>query len=160
MNFSSGERSKPLQQSPPSMASTPSSVSRFLVIDENPDGRFLLSKTLLRAFPNAMVVECRSADTAFQVLQTERVAAILSHRTLEFDGASLVRELRKINSDVAIVMVSGFDREKIALEAGATRFFNYDQWPRIGIFVSELLAGAPTAPLPARPAAASVAVAS
>jgi DNA-binding NtrC family response regulator len=124
------------------MASTSSPLCRFLVIDENSDGRFLLSKTLLRAFPNAMVVECRSADTAFHVLQTEEVAAILSHRTLEFDGAGLVRELRKLNAEVPIVMVSGFDREKLALEAGATRFFNYDQWPRIGIFVAELLAGA------------------
>jgi DNA-binding NtrC family response regulator len=124
------------------MISTSSVAHRFLVIDENPDGRFLLSKTLLRAFPNAAVVECQSADTAFQVLQTESVAAILSHRTLEFDGAGLVRELRKINADVPIVMVSGFDREKLALEAGATRFFNYDQWPRIGIFIAELLAAA------------------
>src|ERR1044072_269075 len=61
----------------PSMASTSSPLCRFLVIDENSDGRFLLSKTLLRAFPNALVVECRSADTAFHVLQTEEVAAIL-----------------------------------------------------------------------------------
>ena len=112
---------------------------RFLVIDENPDGRFLLSKALLRAFPNAAVVECQSADTAFQVLQTESVAAIVSHRTLEFDGTGLVRELRAINADVPIVMVSGFDREKLAREAGATRFFNYDQWPEIGIFIAELL---------------------
>lgn len=121
------------------MPSTSAPPDRFLVIDENPDGRFLLSKTLMRAFPKSVVVECRSAETALQVLQTEKVAAILSHRTLEYDGAGLVRELRKISPSVPIIMVSGFDREKLAQEAGATRFFNYDQWPRIGIFVAELL---------------------
>lgn len=122
------------------MSSTPLVTHRFLVIDENADGRFLLSKALLRAFPSAAVVECRSADTALRLLQTESVAAVLSHRTLEYDGAGLVRELRKVDAAVPIVMVSGFDREKIALEAGATRFFNYDQWPRIGLFIAELLA--------------------
>lgn len=132
------------------MHSTPS-PRRFLVIDENPDGRFLLSKTLLRAFPDAVIVECRAAETAFTVLSTEVVSAVLSHRTLELDGATLVRELRKISADVPIVMVSGYDREKLALDAGATRFFNFDHWPRIGIFVSELLAGAKAAP--AEPAA-------
>lgn len=120
---------------------------RFLVIDENPDGRFLLSKTLMRAFPSAAVVECQFAETALQVLQTEPVAAILSHRTHEYDGAGLVRELRRINPTVPIIMVSGFDREKLAREAGATCFFNYDQWPRIGIFVAELLAQASPAPV-------------
>jgi DNA-binding NtrC family response regulator len=112
---------------------------RFLVIDENPDGRFLLSKTLLRAFPDAAVVECQSADTGLRVLRTESIAAVISHRTLEYDGAGLVRELRKISATVPIVMTSGIDREKLALEAGATCFFNYDQWLRIGTFVAELL---------------------
>ena len=121
----------------PSSSSTP---HRFLVIDENPDGRFLLRRALSGTFPNAAVIECPSAETALRLLEAEPIAAILSHRTHEFDGAGLVRELRKINASVPIVMVSGFDREKVAQEAGATRFFNYDQWPRIGIFVSELLA--------------------
>lgn len=112
---------------------------RFLVIDENPDGRFLLSKTLLRAFPSAAVVECLSAETAFNELRTKEVAAIVLHRTVEFDGAGLVRELRKIDAVVPIIMVSGIDREKLAVEAGATRFFHYDQWVRIGLFVAELL---------------------
>jgi CheY-like chemotaxis protein len=133
------------------MPSTSSTSHRFLVIDENPDGRFLLRKALLSAFPSAAVVECQAADAAFQVLETQPPAAILSHRTHEFDGAGLVRQLRKINATVPIVMVSGFDREKVAQEAGATRFFNYDQWPRIGIFVSELLAAS------AAPSAAAIA---
>lgn len=120
-----------------------SSSYRFLVIDENPDGRFLLSKTLLRAFPDAAIVECQAAETGFRVLRTEAVAAVISHRTFEYDGATLVRELRKISAAVPIIMTSGIDREKIALEAGATRFFNYDQWLRIGTFVAELLAQAP-----------------
>jgi DNA-binding NtrC family response regulator len=124
-------------------STTTSSPHRFLVIDENPDGRFLLSKALLRAFPDAAVLECQVAETGFRVLRHEDVAAVIAHRTFEFDGVSLIRELRKIDAAVPIIMTSGIDREKLALEAGATAFFSYDQWLKIGMFVTELLARTP-----------------
>lgn len=132
---------------------TPASTSyRFLLVDENLDGLFLLNKALLRTFPRAVMIECESAASAFAVLRKEKIAAVISHRTHEFDGASLVREMRKIHRTVPIIMTSGFDREKLALEAGATRFFNYDQWLTIGPFVAELL-GATPAPTEAGAAA-------
>lgn len=118
---------------------------RFLVIDENPDTRFLYNKTLLRVMPDAAIVECQIAETAFRILRTEKVAAIISHRTVEFDGASLVRELRKISATVPIVMTSGIDRKAAALEAGATCFFLYDEWLRIGTFVRDLIVSSPRA---------------
>lgn len=130
------------------MASTSPSPYRFVVIDENADGRFLISKTLLRAFPHAAVIECESADTAFCVLRSELLTAIIAHRTIEYDGAGLVRELRKMNATVPIIMTSGIDRETIALQAGATRFLNYDRWLTIGTCVAEILG----VRLPAAPA--------
>ena len=47
--------------------------------------------------------------------------------------------LRLTNAVVPIVMVSGLDRTKSAIEAGATAFLSYDAWLRIGTVVSELL---------------------
>jgi DNA-binding NtrC family response regulator len=135
-------------------ASTASSLN-FLVIDENPDGRFLLSKSLLRTFPHAAVVECQSADTAFRELRSRKIAAILAHRTFEYEGVNLVREIRKVNPSVPLIMTSGIDRREQALAAGATCFFNYDQWLTIGPFMADLLRAAPATRKPSAASAKS-----
>src|SRR4051812_12627740 len=86
-----------------SQDSSPVEVSaqlKFLVIDEDNDSRFLLVKTLLRKFPSAAVVECRIADVALDIARTDRLAAIITHRTGEIGGADLVQLLREINAEV------------------------------------------------------------
>src|SRR3954471_4295394 len=70
---------------------------KFLVIDEDNDSRFLLVKTLLRKFPGAGVTECRTADAALSLARTDKLNAIVTHRTAEMTGVDLVRELRSIN---------------------------------------------------------------
>lgn len=112
---------------------------RFLVIDDNPDGRFLISKTLLRKFPTSTVVECQSAESAFQIVATEKLSLVVSHRTFDCDGPTLVRELRSRAPHVPIVMMSGIDRQDQAVSAGANTFLTYDEWLMIGNRVVELL---------------------
>lgn len=112
---------------------------RFLVVDDNPDGRFLLSKTLLRKFPNSTITECQTAAAAFRAIETEPVSLIISHRTFEFDGVSLIRELRQRNLDVPILMMSGIDRREPALAAGADAFLTYEEWLMVGNHVAALL---------------------
>lgn len=111
----------------------------FLIIDDNPDGRFLIAKTLLRKFPNSTIVECQTADAAFRALKGQPVSLIVSHRTFEFDGVSLIRELRAQTPDVPIVMTSGIDRRDAALTAGADGFLTYDEWLMVGNYVAKLL---------------------
>jgi DNA-binding NarL/FixJ family response regulator len=113
-----------------------------MVVDDNPDSRFLLVKTLLRKFPAAVVQECQHAETAISIAQTETIAAIVTHRTAEVAGVEVVRGLRAANPSVPIVMVSGIDRRMAAIAAGANAFLLYDEWLRIGTVVAELL-GAP-----------------
>src|SRR5436190_905191 len=113
---------------------------RFLVIDDNPDGRFLVSKTLLRKFPHAVVTECQTAEAAFRVLVAEPVSLIASHRTFEYDAVTLVRELRARNPTVPILMLSGIDRRELAAAAGANAFLTYDEWLMVGNHVASLLA--------------------
>jgi CheY-like chemotaxis protein len=112
---------------------------KFLVIDDNADSRFLLVKTLLRKFPTAVIHECQSSAAALAMAKTADLAAIISHRTTETAGISLLRELRQINPTVPMVMVSGVDRHDLALAAGADRFLLYDEWLRIGTVVDELV---------------------
>jgi CheY-like chemotaxis protein len=116
-----------------------SSPLKFLVIDDNADSRFLLVKTLLRKFPTAVIHECQSSAAALAMAKTADLAAIISHRTTETAGISLLRELRQINPTVPMVMVSGVDRHDLALAAGADRFLLYDEWLRIGTVVDELV---------------------
>src|SRR3954464_10245013 len=100
---------------------------RFLIIDDNPDSRFLLVKTLLRKFPNGILQECQNGDTATTIAASDKLHAVVVHRTAEYDGVTLVSLLRRANAQVPIIMVSGINREAQALAAGANRFLNYDE---------------------------------
>ena len=130
------------------------SPRKFLIVDDNPDSRFLLVKTLLRKFPQAVLQETQDADTAIAIAKTERLDAMVVHRAMEVDGITLVRLLRHVSPTAPIVMVSGIDRTVEAVAAGATAFLNYDAWLRIGSVVADLLDLRP-APPGAAPAGAT-----
>src|SRR4051812_47459360 len=105
--------------------SVPCEMSRplnFLIVDDNADGRALLNKTLLRKFPLAVISECQNAESAVDHVSKNNPDAVIVHRVWDVDGPTLIRELRGANKDVPIVAVSGIDRTKEALAAGATRF--------------------------------------
>jgi CheY-like chemotaxis protein len=110
---------------------------KFLIVDDNADSRFLLVKTLLRKFPQAVLQETQDGESAVSLAQSDVLDAAIVHRAADVDGITLVRMLRTINPTVPIVMVSGLDRTGQALEAGATSFLNYDAWLRIGTVVAE-----------------------
>src|SRR5882672_8137712 len=97
----------------------------FLVIDDNPDSRFLLVKTLLRKFPDAVMQECQSSQPAIDVATQDKISAIVLHRATDADSALLLKLLRRVNATVPIVVVSGYDRTKVSLDAGANYFLNY-----------------------------------
>jgi DNA-binding NtrC family response regulator len=114
---------------------------KFLIIDDIADSRALIVRTLMRKFPAALVQECQECATAVAAAASETFDVILVHRAVEVDGITMTRMVRQVNPDVPIVMISGIDRTRPALEAGATRFHNYDEWLRIGTVVAEILEG-------------------
>jgi CheY-like chemotaxis protein len=111
----------------------------FLVVDDNDEHRFLLVKTLLRKFPDAVLQECQDDVTALALAANERLSAAIVHRTVGMNGLELVRNVRRVNARVVLVLVSGIDRSTEALAAGANAFLLYDEWLRIGSVVAELL---------------------
>ena len=115
------------------------SPPKFLIVDDNSDSRFLLVKTLLRKFPQAILQETQDGQSSVALARSETLDAVVVHRAAEMDGLTLIRLLRQVNPGVPIVMVSGIDRMKSAIEAGATTFLNYDAWLRIGTVVAELV---------------------
>lgn len=134
------EPNKPTTYVPP--VETPPELQKliFLLVDDSPDGRYLISKTLLRKFPRATIVECRTAETAFAAIEREMPSLIVTHRTYEFTGLDLLRELRRRAPGVLILMTSGIDRREHAMEAGADAFYTYDEWLMVGNHVAQLLA--------------------
>jgi CheY-like chemotaxis protein len=111
----------------------------FLIVDDNADGRFLLSKTLLRCFPQCAVQECVDIDVAQALVRKLHPAAIVTHRARGLDGMETIRMLREADPHIPIVYLSGIDRAAESRIAGATCFLNYDAWLRIGTVVAELL---------------------
>lgn len=126
---------------------------KFLIVDDNADSRFLLVKTLLRKFPQAVLQETQDGSSAVALIQSEVLDAAVVHRAADVDGLTLIRMLREANANVPIVMVSGLDRSKTALDAGATSFLSYEAWLRIGTVVAELLAQKTESPTPEERAA-------
>jgi DNA-binding NarL/FixJ family response regulator len=111
----------------------------FVVVDYHSESRYLLVRTLLRKFPGTTISEFDEATDALTLVERERVAVIIAHRTFDVPGIELVRLFRVADPNVPIVMVSGIDRARAALAAGANRFLHYDEWLRIGSVVAELL---------------------
>ncbi|HUR56394.1 MAG TPA: response regulator [Opitutaceae bacterium] len=110
-----------------------------MLVDDVDDNRFLLAKTLLRKFPQAVLLECREAAPALAAVAREKPAAVIVHRALDLDGVSLIRAMRQQSTTVPIIMVSGRESCPEAIEAGAHAFLNYDAWLRIGTVVDEVL---------------------
>jgi DNA-binding response OmpR family regulator len=112
---------------------------KLLIIDDNSDHRLLLSKTLLRKFPHAVLVECRSAEAAVNILKSERVTLVVAHRAHEVADAGLIRALRSADAVVPIIAVAGADQKGETLAAGATQFHDLDEWLMIGNAAAALL---------------------
>jgi DNA-binding response OmpR family regulator len=122
-------------------------VPEFLLVDDNADNRFLLAKTLIRKFPNALMQECQDSEPALIATRRPSLTAAIVHRAADVDGLPLIEMLRKARPTLPILFVSGADMRTKAFEVGASAFLNYDAWLRVGAVVEDMLrTGASTAP--------------
>lgn len=112
---------------------------KILLIDDHPDNRALLARTLVRKFPGVAIRECQELETTVNAAADEKFDAIILHRSNDADAVSLLKAIRVVNEHVPIVVVSGVDRSEVVLRAGANGFLNFDEWLRIGSVVENLL---------------------
>jgi CheY-like chemotaxis protein len=112
---------------------------KILIVDDNAENRFLLTKTLARCYPAALLIECSDPDAAIEIMGREKIDVVIAHRAGMALGAELIQILRQAQPEMPIVMVSGIDRSEEAARFGANRFLLYDQWLMIGKVVGELL---------------------
>jgi CheY-like chemotaxis protein len=116
---------------------------KFLLVDENPDGRSLLARTLHRKFPQSITLECVDSQAALAAVSGEKLDAVVIHKADDVTGLELIQLIRRMNPNVPILAVSGYDRTRESLEAGATRFLNYDQWLLVGTVIGEMIGVVP-----------------
>lgn len=95
---------------------------------------------MLRKFPRSIIHETQDSSAAVAMVTSNRLDAVIAHRAADVDGLALVRTMREANPAVPIVMVSGIDRSKAAIAAGANAFLSYDEWLRIGSVVAAMIA--------------------
>ena len=115
---------------------------RFLVIDDDAHSRLLVSKTLLRQYPTAIVQECQDLETAIGVVRDvpkQPHTVVVAHRTSQVGGRELITALRTAHSSVPIVWMDTRGAAPLAASAGATRFLDKDAWLLIGSTVKDLL---------------------
>jgi DNA-binding NtrC family response regulator len=125
-------------------------LPKFLVVDDVPENRHLLAKTLLQKFSGSLLQECEESTPALFAAQSDRLSAVVVHRAADVDGLTLITMLRRVNPSVPIIMVSGRESCPGAIEAGATAFLHDDSWLRIGVVVEETIAAEEAAAIPSR----------
>lgn len=118
------------------------SVRSVLIIDDDPHSCLLVSTTLSRHYPNAVIQSFQDQSAAIRLVgelpATQHQTIIVVHRTLVEGGRELVAALRAANSSVPIVWMSHLKDGPYADAAGATRFLDQDAWLSIGTTVKGL----------------------
>jgi len=112
---------------------------KFLLLDKNPEDRFIIAQALLRDFPRAVLQECQDPAAALQEIQRAAPTAVFIHATRDKTGPEIVREVRALDPALMIISLSRVPEEADAIAAGANRFLQADQWQMAGMLVKELL---------------------
>jgi PAS domain S-box-containing protein len=91
---------------------------RILVIDDNPDDRFLALRELRRGFPCAQLVEVESGEELSDALEGPRPALVITdYRMGWMDGLDVLRLMKTLDPDIPVVMLTGTGGETVAVEA-------------------------------------------
>ncbi|HVU32899.1 MAG TPA: response regulator [Opitutaceae bacterium] len=106
---------------------------RFLIVEDDEDGGFLIERALRRKFAGAEIQMVRDGDAARAAAATGTWRGFIVHRSLDVDGLEVVRRLRAINRTIPIVFISGRDQSTTAVAAGATQFVRYSDWQTLGV---------------------------
>lgn len=114
----------------------------FLILDDDEDNRVLARHALLRAFPNAHVVE--SADPAAALLAVADLSLdgiVTDHHLSTSDGAIFIRQIREKGIGCPVIMVTSSVDPQVsrrAYEAGADRVFAGNDFNYVGYLKTAL----------------------
>jgi excisionase family DNA binding protein len=112
-----GPRSYPTyEQSPAERPHHGATRPRVLVVDDEPGVRELLIKTLTLAEYDVDVSP--DGPTALEQLRRERYDLLIADLKMPgLDGLTVVREARRYNSELPVIIITGYSTESSAIEA-------------------------------------------
>lgn len=118
---------------------------KFLIVDDNDDSAYLTFRHLRAAFPESQVIQTEAGQQALDELHRHRdfSAVITDYRMPKMNGLTLIREIRKFDMHVPIILRTAMeDMEESAIEAGANHVLPWFKWDELGHVLKELLHGA------------------
>jgi PAS domain S-box-containing protein len=90
----------------------------FLVIDNNPNERLLVTRELKREFPDFKVKEIIDAKGFSQAMKANDFDFVLTDYNLNWtNGIKILQEIRAQLPNCPVIMFTSYDREEIAVEA-------------------------------------------
>lgn len=115
-----------------------STPRKILVVGDDDHTRFLIAKTLLRRFPQVVLLECIKGSSAVTTATFEPLDLVVVHRADDMSGLDIVRALRRVLPGLPLVLIGAEDRMD-ALAAGATRCLSKEDWMQAGSIASEII---------------------
>jgi PAS domain S-box-containing protein len=116
---------------------------RFLIVDDNPADRELISRCLRQAFPDVELVEVGDSDRFARALDEGGFDLILTDYLMGWtDGLAVLREVQERMPDMPVVMVTGSGSEEVAVEgmkAGLSDYVLKRHLERLAFSVREVL---------------------
>jgi CheY-like chemotaxis protein len=115
---------------------------RFLLVDDVAENRFLVSKALLKSFPDAVVLECQDSSTAISLLRHDQCDVAVVHRTRDLDGVTFIDLIRRCCPRASTVLISEESPLPDPDRIGATQVIGWDTWQMVGPVCAHIIAQA------------------
>ena len=116
---------------------------RVLLVNDDDDALFLISRSIQRALPDAEIALLRDGHSALAYCDQHHVDALVTDNAMpEMDGLTLVSEIRQRHAGLPILMVTNSTHlADAAATAGVTSYVPSARWNEVGPMVAALLAG-------------------
>jgi CheY-like chemotaxis protein len=114
---------------------------RILLVNDDDDALFLLSRSVQRALPDAEVALSRDGPSALAYCEKHHVDAVITDNTMpHMDGLTLAREVRQRYGAIPILMVTNsVHLADDAAKAGITSYLPAARWNDVGTTLASLL---------------------
>jgi DNA-binding NtrC family response regulator len=118
---------------------------RFLLIDDNRDGRSVIARAVQRKYRDDTLREFptfAAARPALVELGTDPDNwIVLGGRTTEYETVALVAAIRAAHRRVPLIALGRPEEAFASLAAGATHFLAYEAWLLLGVMVERVTSG-------------------
>ncbi len=99
---------------------------RFLIIDDNPADRELVTRRLRKEFPNSEFTEITKLEDLKEEMQFDHFDIVLTDYQLDWtDGLHILNTVKQRYPDVPVLMVTGTGSEEVAVEGLRSGLSNY-----------------------------------